>query len=101
MPKGRERVTAGLVNEELGFGGYVAYSPKEMPCFNEWKMMGQQDYVVGLEPGINIPEGRLEARENGRLSTLKPGESRTFSYKIGILPDRSAIAGYVKEFDLH
>ncbi len=37
----------------------------------------------------------------GRLSTLKPGESRTFSYKIGILPDRSAITGYVKEFDLH
>ncbi len=96
MPAGRDRVYAALVNEEIPFGGYVEYSPKEMPCFNEWKMMGQQDYVVGLEPGINIPEGRLKARENNRLTILMPGESRSFSYTIGVLPDREAIDGMMK-----
>jgi hypothetical protein len=96
MPEKKDRIAACLVNEELSFGGYVEYSQKETPCFTEWEMMGQQDYVVGLEPGINIPEGRWEARKNNRLTILKPGESRTFAYRIGILPDRSAIDNYVK-----
>ncbi|KJS50575.1 aldose 1-epimerase family protein [Desulfosporosinus sp. BICA1-9] len=91
MPQDREKVYAGLVNESIDFGGYVAYSPEQMPCFNEWKMMGQQDYVVGLEPGINIPEGRIEARRNGRLTTLKPGERYEINFEIGVLEDRNAI----------
>jgi len=94
MPKDRDRVYAGLVNESMDFGAYVAYSPKEMPCFNEWKMMGQQDYVVGLEPGINIPEGRLKARKNGNLRMLKPGERYENAYEIGVLKDRQEIAAF-------
>jgi hypothetical protein len=35
-------------------------------------MMGQQDYVVGLEPGTNGSEGRAEARQSGRLIILHP-----------------------------
>ena len=63
MPEKRDRAYAAIVNESLGFGAYVSYSPKELPCFSEWKMMGQQDYVVGLEPGTNGSEGRMEARK--------------------------------------
>jgi hypothetical protein len=98
MPRDKDLVLLGIVNEELSFGGYLEYSPKEMPCFNEWKMMGQQDYVVGLEPGINIPEGRLQARENNRLAMLKPGESRNFNYRIGVLPDQAAIDTFIRRF---
>ncbi len=96
MPKEKKKVFACLVNEQLDFGGYVEYSPQEMPCFNEWKMMGRQDYVVGLEPGINIPEGRVKARELGNLTILKPGESRDFHYTIGVLPDREAIKEFLR-----
>ena len=95
MPQNRERVVAALVNEQLDFGAYVAYSPKEMPCFNEWKQMGQQDYVVGLEPGINIPEGRLEARKHGRLATLKAGESYSIAYEIGVLDGTKEIESFL------
>lgn len=98
MPQDKDGVLVGIVNEELSFGGYLEYSPQEMPCFNEWKMMGQQDYVVGLEPGINIPEGRLQARENNRLAILKPGESREFNYSIGVLPDQAAIDAFIRRF---
>lgn len=97
MPEDRERAAVAVVNEQLGFGAYVAYSPREMPCFNEWKMMGQQDYVVGLEPGVNIPEGRLEARKHGRLAALKPGESRSVAYEIGVLDGKDEIEGFVAE----
>jgi hypothetical protein len=91
MPANRDRAYAAIVNESLDFGAYVAYSPQELPCFSEWKMMGQQDYVVGLEPGTNGSEGRIEARKTGRLATLRPGESRRFRYEIGVLGDRRDI----------
>jgi len=31
MPRDRDRVYAGLVNERLRLGAYVAYSPEELP----------------------------------------------------------------------
>lgn len=96
MPQSAESVKVGLVNEKLNFGAYVRYSPAEMPSFNQWKMMGQQDYVVALEPGINIPEGRIQARENNRLRLLKPGESRSFSFSISVLPDADTVESFTK-----
>ncbi len=91
MPAQRDRVYAAIVNESLDFGAYVAYSPKELPCFSEWKMMGCQDYVVGLEPGTNGSEGRIEARRTGRLAMLRPGESRRLGFEVGVLRDRRDI----------
>jgi hypothetical protein len=59
--------------------------------FNEWNTMGQQDYMVGLEPGINILEERVEGRKHGRLVTLKPGQERSIRQEIGVLPSREDI----------
>lgn len=95
MPEEEERVYAAVVNEELSLGVYVSYRQDQLPCFNEWKMMGQQDYVVGLEPGINIPEGRLSARDNGTLRTLKPGETYHNEYEIGVLDGPDEIKDFV------
>lgn len=53
--------------------------------------MGQQDYVVGLEPGINIPEGRVEARKHGRLVTLNLGQARSIHLEIVVLRDHEDI----------
>jgi hypothetical protein len=89
-----EYAYVGLINKSIDFGGYVRYSPKQMPFFNEWKMMGQQDYVVGLEPGINIPEGRIEARKNNRLIYLEPGESYEISFEIGALTNKNEIGKF-------
>jgi hypothetical protein len=97
MSTERERAAAAVVNEKINFGAYVAYSPGQLPFFNEWKMMGQQDYVVGLEPGISIPEGRLEARKNGRLAMLEPRESRSFAYEIGVLDGNEEIAQFISK----
>jgi hypothetical protein len=54
-------------------------------------MMGQQDYVVGLEPGINIPEGRVEARKHGRRATLNLGQARSIHLEIVVRRDREEI----------
>ncbi len=86
MPQGaKQPAVVAVVNHDLQFGAYVSYDSCEMPSFNEWKMMGKQDYVVGLEPGINIPEGRLAAKEQNRLRFLEAGESYTNHFEIGVV----------------
>ncbi|MDD3839487.1 MAG: aldose 1-epimerase family protein [Clostridia bacterium] len=85
MPKDKGLVKAALVNDKLKLGAYVQYSPEQLPYFTQWKQMGQQDYVVGLEPGNCIPEGRVNAREGGRLQILKPGDKKEFCIEAGVL----------------
>ncbi len=97
MPKDKYKVYAGLVNEEMDFGAYVAYNPRQMPTFNTWKMMGEQDYVAALEPGMNLPVGRVSAKESGALHFLKPGDRYCFDYEIGILNGKENIEIFKKE----
>jgi hypothetical protein len=87
----------GIINEEMEFGGYISYNPKKLPAFNQWKMMGQQDYAVGLEPCNSIPEGREEAKKNGRLKYLEPGEKFESILEIGVLRDKNDILDYKKK----
>jgi hypothetical protein len=91
MPGQGNPVTVALVNPDLQIGAYLKYNPIELPSFNTWKMMGEQDYVMALEPGINIPEGRVSARAAGRLQTLKPDEIFICSYEIGVLSNQVEI----------
>ncbi len=87
----RDTVYFGIINEAARFGGYVATHPKQLPCVTEWKMIGQQAYVVAIEPGNCIPEGRVDARKNNRLSTLKPGEDYEIDTEIGVLDNQETI----------
>ncbi|MBE7036053.1 MAG: DUF4432 family protein [Ruminococcaceae bacterium] len=73
---------ARLTNENLGLFAEVSYCGDNLPYMVEWKQIGEGVYVVGLEPGTNPPEGRVNARENGRLQMLSPGETKDFSVKI-------------------
>ena len=45
-----------LVNRELngGLGLYVSFDVTMLPYLSEWKMMGQGEYVLGIEPA-NVP----------------------------------------------
>jgi cyclopropane fatty-acyl-phospholipid synthase-like methyltransferase len=43
----------------------VRYRQAELPCFIEWKMMGQGVYAVGLEPSTNWAGGRSHRRCSG------------------------------------
>ncbi len=40
--------TAGIENGEIG--AYITYERKTLPDFLVWKMLGESEYVVGLEP---------------------------------------------------
>lgn len=84
-------VTVALVNDGFksgnGFGVYVKYNRDSLPRFTEWKQMGEQDYVVGLEPCNCGVEGREIDERQGLLHTLRPGESRCYMLEFGPITD--------------
>ena len=66
----------------------MSYSSESLKCFTEWKMMGEFDYVLGVEPGNAFPDGRDVMREKGMLETLKPQEEKMFELKFEFEEDR-------------
>jgi hypothetical protein len=65
-----------------GFGVTVSYKKSELPHLTQWKMMGQGEYVCGIEPANCKVLGRAAEREAGRLQTIAPGETRAFTVTI-------------------
>ncbi|MCX6366969.1 MAG: aldose 1-epimerase family protein [Armatimonadetes bacterium] len=76
-----EDVEIEMVNPS-GFGVRVGYKQSEFPHLTVWKMMGEGEYVCGIEPANCKVLGRAAEREAGRLQYIAPGETRTFSVTL-------------------
>ena len=89
LPARDGSVTVALANNSFGkgqgFGVYVKYNKRELPRFTQWKMMGEQDYVVGLEPCNCGVEGRAVDEKLGLLQSLRPGQSKTMHLEFGAI----------------
>ena len=68
--------TVSIYNPDINKGLNIKYDANELPCFTEWKMMGEYDYVLGLEPGNCYPDGRDVMREKGMLEFLEPNKEK-------------------------
>lgn len=66
-----------IYNPDIKKGMKMTFDTKELKCFTQWKMMGEYDYVMGLEPGNCTPDGRDVMREKGMLEFIKAGEEKT------------------------
>jgi len=88
-----------IVNPELEMGVYLRYRKDQLPCFSQWKMMAESEYVLGMEPGNCNPISRVEARKNGTLQILQPGERKEIELEIGILDGLEEINGFEKMVD--
>ena len=64
-----------------------------MPQYLEWRMMGEGQYAVGIEPCTNT-FGREIARERGQLITLQPGDKRVYDLEVGVLDSAAAIQAF-------
>ena len=92
-------INAAIVNEEFegtGIGVYLKYNKNNLPYLNEWKMIGQGEYVVGLEPLNCNVGGRDKQREEGTLKFLQPDEEVKYVVEIGILKSMEEIKEYKK-----
>jgi len=65
----------GIFNTDINKGLVMEFDKNTLDCFTEWKMMGEYEYVLGLEPANCTPDGRKVQREKGLLKSIKPGES--------------------------
>jgi galactose mutarotase-like enzyme len=74
-------VVAVMSNPRHGLRLEVGFDTRQLPWLCEWKFMRENTYVVGIEP-VNSPAtgGRAQARADGQLPMLHPGE--TVAYDI-------------------
>lgn len=78
-----------VFNPELDFGVSIEFDTSTLDHFVQWKMMGVNDYVLGLEPGNATIDGIPDAIENGSMKYLNPGESVEYHLSFSILDGRS------------
>ncbi len=69
--------SVSVCNPRVSRGLLMTYDTHELPYFTEWKMMGRGDYVLGIEPGNALPDGRSVMREKGLLEILAPHQKKT------------------------
>ena len=81
---------AAIFNPDINIGLAITFDAQSLSYFTEWKMMGERDYVMGLEPGNCHPDGRDRMREEGKLVILQPDESVTYQVKITMLDGTEA-----------
>jgi len=77
-------VPVAIVNSRINLGIYVVYKHEQLPRYIEWRMMGEGQYVVGIEPCTNLFV-REKARAAGELIILQPGDKRTYDLEVGVL----------------
>lgn len=81
---------AMLYNPDIDLGLAITFPIDTLNQLCEWKMMGNKEYVLGLEPGNCSPDGRAAMRAQGKLQTLKPEESREFSFTVRFYQGKAA-----------
>jgi hypothetical protein len=86
VPDDNGEVEVAIFNPRLfgGAGLSVRYSHATMPRYIEWRMMGEGQYAVGVEPCSN-GFGRDTVRAAGELITLLPGEQRRYRTVLSII----------------
>jgi hypothetical protein len=89
--------TALVLNNKIQMGLFVQFRQTELDRFVQWKMVGEKEYVLGLEPSNCQVSGRAKERERGSLHHLEPGESRDFLLRIGILDGVNAAEHFIRE----
>ncbi len=73
-----------IVNQAAGMKVTMAYDPTTLPVLNQWKQMGEGEYVTGLEPGNCYPIGQKANAEKGMLRMIAPGETVNFALQIEV-----------------
>lgn len=73
-----------LTNHALKLRVTLRFRQDVLPCLTIWKMLGEGDYTLGIEPGNCHPEGRVAAKANNRLEYLKPGAVKRVEISVEI-----------------
>jgi len=78
---------------ERSFAVELSYTTRDLPYLWQWKMCGQGDYVLGVEPTNSLMGGRGRWQEWHQPSQLQPGETRQFRLRFTVLSNSEAVSG--------
>ncbi|VBB04931.1 Hypothetical protein LUCI_0137 [Lucifera butyrica] len=91
--KNSNKAFAAIYNPNIKAGLAIDFDTQELDCFTQWKMMGIRDYVMGLEPGNCLPDGRDVMRKKGQLKFIRPGEEVTYHVNLRIIENEYKYKG--------
>ena len=92
-------VPVAVVNQRLGLGVYQVFQIAQLPRHTVWRMMGEDQYAMAMEPSTNRDAGRWDAKERGELQYLAPGETRSYDLEIGALDGAEAIDAFERRVE--
>ncbi len=81
---------AMLYNPDIDLGLGITFPIGSLDQMCQWKMMGKQEYVLGLEPANCSPDGRVAMKEQGKRKTLLPGQSETYEITVRLYEGKNA-----------
>jgi hypothetical protein len=84
-------VTLLLLNRKIGAAVALSFSSDDFPCLIEWKQLGLDEYVLGLEPATCAPPSLWKGQAPRDLPVLPPGSHRSFSFRIRLITDSGEI----------
>lgn len=83
--------SVGIFNPDINKGLKISFPKKELGYFTQWKMMGDRQYALGLEPANCYPSMRKKMKEDGTLMYLEPEETFECWVKIEFSTDEEKI----------
>lgn len=87
-------VEAGLFNPEINMGACVRFSTGQLPFCMEWRLLRYGYNVLAIEPANCYAwKGRAQARKDGDLPFILPGESKTFAFTIALITEKETPEG--------
>ena len=75
---------ARLINPDIKLGIRLNWLAEMMPVLTQWKMMGQGEYVCGLEPATHALAPYEELVKHDLPRTLDPGEVAEYELNLEI-----------------
>ena len=98
---GESNTLALLANADRTLATSVRWNLSELPYLTIWKNTAalEDGYVTGIEPATGFPFNRRIERKYGRVPTIQPGETRSFTLNFGIHRDEDSIQSILQEIE--
>jgi len=81
-----------------GIGIAVKFNKDSLPNLVQWKMMGTDEYVCGIEPANSWVRGRSVERKEGTLRFIEPGQKVKYHIEFDILASNKDIDNYKNKY---
>lgn len=73
-----------VYNATIPLGVKLRFKKEQLPWLTNWQHWGKNEYVTALEPGTHPPIGQSDARKEGSLIFIQPGETKAYEIELEV-----------------